>query len=642
MTMAPQTVTGPGGTATWTWNQATGQYDYTLAAPGGQAAQPGAAPAQAVTGWQIILTDAQINKWAADAMNDRRAIDDKYAQDQQSFGLEVAKTNWERAMAVYQAKNQRLNYEMDKQKLGLQAAEGNRAARSQELTFKMQALQMLADRKGPQDWVAYNRLVNGLSAPTPEASQKIDVFAEIGKANLGEQIGVNLPGGPTDADIGGLGTPYAPGAAAPPATAPTPGAPTPALGGGAAPLAPGQSLVDPNNPNGPSGVGTLAPGSGFTMPDPSKPVNQEQHPGQEWSKYGWNAPGYAAMRDSGGAGGFGTQPAAAPPPAAGTPAGAVPPSAAPAPSTPTPGGFGTLPPDWQAGAIQPTGPAIPVTPPTPTPGGFGTLPPDWQAGAVSGFRDGTDGYVDANYRVVGEEGPELEHNIVDPRTGRMMIRVIPLSEEQERAVTRRGVRGMATGGVMDMGLGGGGYTTDMGMAEFQRNNPQARDTGGELSIGRYQSQPWIEGKQQSDTSRPVQRGDFTGGFSAPPSDPNGGTSIYGASGGAPAPPAGPTIEVNKYSQEQMGNQPFLNKLRGTSPAPLFTGYGKSIDAPDVGIYDLPAVPSLQNYNRLLPSEQLMAQGSYEAAGQYWADILEKARRAAPTGRTLGPAMYGGR
>lgn len=521
MTMAPTTFTGTGGTATWTRNLVTGQYEYTLApaSPTGQAPAAAGGPMQAVTGWEIILTDAQINKWAADAMNDRRRIDDAYVSDQQRFGLDVANTNWQRAMAVLQAKSQRLTYELDKQRLGMEVANSNRSARAQELTFKMQALQMLADRKGPQDWVAYNNLVNGLAAPTPEASQTIDVFGEIGKANLGEQIAVNLPAAPGDSEYAALSAPYAP---------PPPQTSSPGVGGGT-----------PVGTPPPAGVPVTAPAATRTA--------------DSAGSYGGTPTGPVLGYDSSSRPIFGPDRAVPMAPvaqvAAPQPAPAPIPVSQPAPAPVTPPAPAMAPPAYSA----PPAP-IPVAPSTPAPvNSFGSVTNPFGSDAdyrnYPGYEHGTGGYINATARVVGEEGPELEHNMVDPRTGQMMIRVIPLSEaEERRAQGMPGVRGMATGG---------------------------------------------------------------------------------------------TITVNQYDQATLGNQPFIQKIKGEREAPLFTGYGQSIDAPSVGVYGLPAVPSQQTLNRLLPSEQLMLQGTYEEAGQYWADILEKARRAAPAGRTLGPAFYGG-
>lgn len=546
---APQTFTGTGGTATWTWNPTTGQYDYTMAAPGGQAGQApvAGAPMEAVTGWQINLTMAQIDKWAYDAANDRRAIDNKYVADQQQFGLDVANANFQRSMAVYQAKNQRLQYETDKAKLGVQVAESNRQSRAQELTFKMQALAMLADRKGPQDWIAYNHLVNGLAAPTPEASQQINVFDTIAAANLGEQIAVNMPAGPTDADIAALGTAYAPPAAPSPAAMPQP-----------API-PVQAPAVQANPFG------APPASGQTPTGPVLGFNQDGTP-----IFGPNAAAGApaltvpaAPSPFGGpvaapAAGVSPAPAAAPIPV--TPSGY-----APTPFNPTPAAAPVSPSGYSITPFNPamspinqnqynpfgsTADPIPVTQMNPVnQNQYNPFGSSADASAFPGYEHGTGGYINAAPRVVGEEGPELEHNVIDPRTGQMMIRVVPLTEAQERMATGMpGVRGMATGG---------------------------------------------------------------------------------------------TMTVNTYSPETMGQQPFLQKLRGEQEAPLFTGYGSSIDAPSVGVYGLPAVPSQQRLNRLLPSEQLMLQGTYEEAGQYWADILEKARRASVGGATMPALRYGG-
>lgn len=205
--------------------------------PASQSSQTGG---EAVTGSQILL-DAETIRASQDAS--------RLAQEQlnlQREQLAQQAAQFDRQFAAEQADAQR-RYELDKAMLGEQTAarlfnermaearqrldeqrfalEQKRAAleekafeasrtdarfaRQQAIAGqKLDILNMLAERSGPQDWVAYNNLLNGLSGPEAQASQTIDVFdilrdlqAQL-EADFGSGSGQQQPGGQPPADTG--------------------------------------------------------------------------------------------------------------------------------------------------------------------------------------------------------------------------------------------------------------------------------------------------------------------------------------------------------------------------------------------------------------------------------------------------------
>lgn len=110
----------------------------------------------------------------------------------------------------------------------------------------------------------------------------------------------------------------------------------------------------------------------------------------------------------------------------------------------------------------------------------------------------------------------------------------------------------------------------------------------------------------------------------------------------------PTIKVNQYSPEVLGNLPAYQKLIGRQAARPFGGFGATISNPKLGIYDAPSQISLQRWNMLRPSEQKLMGSFYEQGlGMDLSDMLQGAASAAPEGRArvgyaagMGPASYG--
>ena len=113
-----------------------------------------------------------------------------------------------------------------------------------------------------------------------------------------------------------------------------------------------------------------------------------------------------------------------------------------------------------------------------------------------------------------------------------------------------------------------------------------------------------------------------------------------ASGGTYGMPDTPSYTT--YSPEQLGNQPFIKKLRGDMPTSQFGGFGAKLSNPSLGIDDMPSNINLQRYMSLLPSERDQTSSLYgQGLAVDFRDLLEQARRASPFGVSFGPAGYGG-
>lgn len=612
---------------------------------------PPGAPIQTATGYQLRLTEAQIAKWAADAANERRQIDDAYINDQRDFGLQQATLNFQERKATFDAKYQMLQYGMDVQQFGASVAEQNRRARSDDLTARMQALQMLADRRGPQDWVAYNNLVNGLSAPDPQSSQQINIFDLVDKARLGEAF---TPG-PIDTGAGtvegtlGAGAGNA-GTAAPPAGT-GPGAP--AAPGGTA-VSPAAGLQQWMQAKGAAGNGMtsfeqslagLPPQALYDQLAGIMPLNELNgiFPG--------GRPPNAAPVTSAGGTPPGVIPIAAPPP----PGNAAP--AAPSPSPAPPMDFGTPIAEPASGTLPPapfgTYDVRALTPDVADPsgglaagayGGFGTPRPAPAYAAGTGGRIMAPKVFYAGDPLI-RDIPNPERVTVSDPENNATVNVNRVGMDEMNMAKRHGAMMMATGGTWDdtgevqsardiqryaaaapaaaapsvptrsipenapqespvriQPIGApapytptppapGGYTTDMGLSEFHRNNPKPRAAA----------------------------------ITAPPPS-------YGPT---------PTINVNQYSPAQLGSQPFIQKVTGQRSGAV-TGFGAPLSNASLGIENFTSMPSLQRINRLLPSEQKQLQGLYEQGlWTDYGDILARARRMAPAGQTTGPTFYGG-
>lgn len=114
----------------------------------------------------------------------------------------------------------------------------------------------------------------------------------------------------------------------------------------------------------------------------------------------------------------------------------------------------------------------------------------------------------------------------------------------------------------------------------------------------------------------------------------GGTIGGGAADGS-------DVTFNQYSPEQLGAQPFLKKIRSLGQG--FTGgFGNALSNPKLGISNMPFGLNLQAFGGLQDSEQAALKETYNTGlGVYWDDLYANALKAAPRGRTLATAFYGG-
>lgn len=103
----------------------------------------------------------------------------------------------------------------------------------------------------------------------------------------------------------------------------------------------------------------------------------------------------------------------------------------------------------------------------------------------------------------------------------------------------------------------------------------------------------------------------------------------------------PTITHNTYAPADLGNQPFINKLRSGRSGAKFRGFGATLSNPSIGVEDAPWAINLQALNGMDLSERDATQELYDTGLEVdFRDVLEQARRAAPWGRMFGPAGYG--
>lgn len=97
-----------------------------------------------------------------------------------------------------------------------------------------------------------------------------------------------------------------------------------------------------------------------------------------------------------------------------------------------------------------------------------------------------------------------------------------------------------------------------------------------------------------------------------------------------------------YDEETLYNQPFMRQIRGEQPGRSFGNFG---GGNVVGRWDLPSNMSIQRYSQLQPTAQKMLQGAYQdpQTGLAWEDVLASAQRGSVGTRIAGGgSAYGGR
>lgn len=155
--------------------------------------------------------------------------DRQYQTDVARLGIEQADLMYRQRLSQAQLALQKATYGLDRAGMQLSQNQFNASQRQTKAKMETDILQMLVDRTGPQDWVAYNRLVNGLNAPNPQSSTTIDPFARL--KDLYVESNIAFPDAP-DLAFEPVAAPQASQA-----PAPLPGWPA-ASGGGPAPALP--------------------------------------------------------------------------------------------------------------------------------------------------------------------------------------------------------------------------------------------------------------------------------------------------------------------------------------------------------------------------------------------------------------------
>lgn len=103
----------------------------------------------------------------------------------------------------------------------------------------------------------------------------------------------------------------------------------------------------------------------------------------------------------------------------------------------------------------------------------------------------------------------------------------------------------------------------------------------------------------------------------------------------------PTIELSQYGSQALGNQGFIRKLFSGNAGPQFQRFGAKLSNPSIGIENAPSLLNLQTLRDLYPSQKDATSELYESGlDTDFRDVIERSRRAAPFGRTFGPAGYG--
>lgn len=487
-----------------------------------------------------VVTGAGINNDALNWLNslgaydlgDRRlALDTRGQQDQMTLAL----------MDFYQrAQDSDKQYALDRDQLGLQAADLRRQQRLDAATAdlndrmlaldtersnfqqrdsaaskKLQIVDMLSSRTGPQDWVKYNSMINQLSPPDPARSQAIDVFSILD--GLVKESEVRKPGLRQDM-MGDLG--YQQSAA-------------------------------------PTGSST--------------PQSWQELFGQVQSSYGNTAQN--------------VQPAYSP--------------QQPTTYQPT-NSF-----DWSQPKTN--NPPTSMTPEA--------LAEQWYSGVpnsqVANIGSGQGALV-----TTGGAGPSYGRdykgwNVYNPATQSLFGPDDEIGANTALWLQRLGMGGSVKGGNVAMALTGDGTgkkpnkDSEIAVASVEKGKPR-------LDV--------LNPKQTKKAMKKVK----------PKRMATGGT-LY---------PSGSTVNVNQYSPETLGSQPFIQKLRGKMPANQFQALGGQLSNPEIGVENMPWAINLKTFNALNPTEQQASAELYETGlGVNFNDLYEQARRAAPFGRMSGPTRY---
>lgn len=103
----------------------------------------------------------------------------QYALDVQRFGLSQAEFNYQQKKDEAANKLLAAQFGMSVAQFDLNQNQFNAQQRQALADAKLKIDTLIASKKGPQDWVAYNNLLNGMSAPQPNGTNIIDPYAAL-------------------------------------------------------------------------------------------------------------------------------------------------------------------------------------------------------------------------------------------------------------------------------------------------------------------------------------------------------------------------------------------------------------------------------------------------------------------------------
>lgn len=537
---------------------------------------------------------AQVQATAAQTAEQLKAAEANYAvsvaQIQSSYQNDVAQFGLQKAQDLAQAKLAQAQFalqtaqaQQQNAQLQLNVAQANASQRQAQATAYQNAVQTMANRTGPQDEVAYQRLVAGMNAPTPTSSTTIDPFAYI--KDMYQPISIpNVPIPQAPSDLGASAISSAQGPA--PMTIPS-------FDFGSVPQ-PNISTTPPNIPTatatatgGPSptsATGGTTPGNTTGgAPTTSQGGVNPGGPNMDVGIYGQNAlPGESGTAAYGGTG------------IPNTAVQWLQPGQTVNLETGTGGPFSTSSLGAGYGVGYNGGTYNNQSTPMQIPGGQ----------YVSVYRMNSGGALRGGPMALVGDGPgkapdrnaELAQALVDQATGQPVLKVTP--PDQTRSI-------LNTNGLPSPAIAG-------------LTVPRA-DTGGTY------------GNTPNGTGANPYAG--TPGEVTNPAPGYGGNGANGSYGTALN---NPTMTFNQYSPSVLGSQPFYQQLTGQSQSRPFGAFGANVSNPQLGIYNAPTGINLRTYNYLLPSQQAGFQSLY---GQGLSinpdDIVKEAQNAAPTGMYYG-------
>lgn len=511
-------------------------------------------------------------------------------------------------------------YQLDVQRFGLEVAKQNYDQRLGEATTRLAQLGMLAQQRGPKDYLGYNYLLNNMDQPpgtttnpfasginqpyTPPPMQDIPQPAPTQQYNQTSTSGSSAPG------VGGSGGTQVPAA---------PHAPSSALPQGAQPYkAPPPSSTGAAISGNPAADAQLAASSGWAGAPPDIMAEFNRISGNMNNAY------QAQVQNTGGNPGYA--------------GGGV-----------APGGTAIV---GDSTSGKPTGNEEAVI----SPGPFEVLNhQDTKAAGLLGDQGGPPA-PPQGADIAAQAGQALMALITEIVHGAMaggdQADVPPHPDQpgappmdQGSAMAQAaphaaqggsfGGWGQQQGGVqLDPMENPGGMRPGMHPLQWMKqfmsrpgmgggHMPSFGQMGGDV-LSRYAaSRPQPEAWPHAATG-----GSFAGtgltGPTGPGNDPGGGMFNYQA-----------------HSNQDTLNAPFVQQTLGHQASPAWQQRGQAL-----GPFGSQPF-SYTNYMSMLPSAQQMLQGFIESPQQMgglggdWMDELERSRRAAATGMSFGPARYGG-